>query len=215
MMDTCLCCNTLLRHRHIIREQLQFLRRTYVEYMQPCTGTFRQINGKRRRFIACFCTADQRMHGWRNVLAILFPELLGIALNHRIIFAVRGNDHRRIAKNVLQCQRIIHQHITGRRTHEYLHAADRVFIDTLDFLQIGIGCTHVEGKVSQRTLCSTLILLFQFFHGHSTRHRIRHLHVRCDASCYSSFGFSIDFTFMCKTGFTEMHLIVDRTGHQQ
>ncbi len=179
--------------------------------MKPGVVALGEFGGHRRRSVAGFDVADVRVFAGRDVFAPLgFGGGLG-GLDARRVLAMRRDQGGGVTEDAFQSGGGVDQHVTRRRTHEDLNAADFSGIDAFDDIQIGVGRTEEEGVVGDRGGRTDGILLFELFERRRGWVRIRHLHERRHAAGQGRAGLAGDAGLVGQARLAEVYLVVDQS----
>src|SRR5690606_27445970 len=125
---------------------------------------------------AGFARADVRVQPGGDVVAVHVPVAGQLGVDHRGVFTVRDDRHRRVAEDAVQGVGVVDQHVAGGGAHEDLQTRGRARIDAAYGVQVVVARAHVEAEVGTRAAGGAGVLVFQRFRAQRGWAGIGHVH---------------------------------------
>ena len=104
-------------------EKFQLACCAYMQDMQACSGFLGQSYSQRRRTVAGFFTADERVAGNIGILSIFLFEEFCILTDDILVFTVGSNQHPCLREDSFEGFHAVDQHVSGTCSHEEFDSA--------------------------------------------------------------------------------------------
>ena len=196
------------------RKQAHLHFRRQVQDVQQGVVLLRESRRERRRLQTGFRRPDGRMLTHRHVFAVLRPgRLLGFA-NHGRVLAMGQHDDGGIGEQLLECVRIVDQHVSCRRAHERLDPGGLADFQRPDLLDVAVGRTEVETEVGRAAADGRFVFIPERIPRGRLRTDVRHVHEARDATGDRGGRLGRKVAFPGEPGLPEVHLVIDHAGHQ-
>ena len=126
---------------------------------------------------------------------------------------MRGNEGWSLLEDAFKNGGFVDQHVACGRPHEHLDATHVVGVGFEHLVQVVVARPHEEAVVHRAHLGGAVVLVLQQILGQRLRHRVGHFHERGDPTRRGCGRFGGDFRLVRQSGFTEMNLVVNASGH--
>ena len=195
-------------------KQLQLTGAGQVQDVEARVVPPRQLDRQRGGLVAGVDTTDLRMKTHRDGITVLGAKPFLVGLDGRGVFAMRRDQGRRIAEQLVQGLGIVHQHVAGGCAHEHLDPAGLVRVEASDLVDVVVGRAEIEGVVSPTAVAGERELGLQRVQGHGLRVGVGHFHPAGDTPRQRRARLRGHVALVGHAGFAKMHLVVDDARHQ-
>ncbi len=183
--------------------------------MEPGLFASGQFDRQARGPQAGFARTDFRVLGKRNFVTELPSGFLLVSKYGRGVLAMGGNGRRRMTENLFQDLLLVHQHVSGRGSHEDFDPRDFGGIGCLDVLDVLVACPEEKSVVGDRVSIRDGAFFLQSFHVQGRGRDIGHFEKSSDPSGHRCPGFGPYAGLVSQSRFTKMNLVVDQSGQDQ
>ena len=164
--------------------------------MQAGVEFLRQFYRHRRRTVAGFNIANNRVLIHGNVFAIFRSCRRHVGSNGGLIFTMGGHEHWALLKNPFEYLRGIYEHVSGWTSHKHFDSANVFRVGFKHLINVVVARSHEEAIIRWRHLSCAIVFILKQLLSKRVWNRVGHLHKRGDSTRNSRSWFCCNFSFM-------------------
>ena len=140
--------------------------------------------------------------------------MLLVSTYNALTLTVRRDEHFGFAKDAFECLLIINKHIASRATQEEFYPRCKSAVHLTKQVCIIISSAKEEAIVCPARLFASAHLILPSLYRCGRWLSIGHIHKRGYTASDSGLTLALYVRLVRKTGFTEMHLVINSTGEK-
>ena len=140
--------------------------------------------------------------------------MLLVSAYDALALTVRSDKHFCFSKDAFECLLIIDKHIAGRATQEEFYPWSKATVHLTKQIRIIISSAKEEAIVCPARLFASAHLILPSLYRCGRRLSIGHIHKRGYTASDSGLTLALYARLVRKTGFSEMHLVINSTGEK-
>ena len=140
--------------------------------------------------------------------------MLLVSTYNDLALAVRSDKHFSFSKDAFECLLIIDKHIAGRATQEEFYPRCKTAVYLTKQVRVIISSAKEKAIVCPARLFASAHLILPSLYACGRWLSIGHIHKRGYTASDSGLTLALYVRLVRKTGFAEMHLVINSTGEK-